>query len=80
MTPKKKAINLINGFLKVGSTGEYHYKKTVSFLNKSEAKQCAMICIEELIENSTDGCMECGGGGNMDRLYLAKVKQELEKL
>lgn len=45
-----------------------------------QAKKCAIICIDKLIDNSTNGCNECGGSGVYEKDFLLEVKQVLEKL
>jgi hypothetical protein len=76
MTPKEKALNLIDMF------ENYSFmdidKRISSF---STAKQCALIAVQERIDEG----YEWMGGGNTewekDRYnYWQEVKQEIEKL
>ena len=76
MTPKEKALNLIDMF------ENYSFmdidKRISSF---SSAKQCALIAVQERID---EGSYWMGGGNTeweKDRYnYWAEVKQEIEKL
>jgi hypothetical protein len=76
MTPKEKALNLIDMF------ENYSFmdidKRISSF---SSAKQCALIAVQERID---EGSYWMGGGNTeweKDRYnYWQEVKQEIEKL
>ena len=64
MTPKQKAVELYNKYLKLST-----------YMTDREIKQCALIAVDELIEEAyfTDGYY--------DRLeYWYNVKLEIEKL
>ena len=65
MTPKEKAIDLVNKYLQV-------YDGRVSF-----AKRCALIAVDEILQM---GIMAQSGEWNMAKEYWQQVKQEIEKL
>jgi len=66
MTPKEKAQELIDKFhIKV------HDREGTSAMNEFEAKQCALISVEELIKVATFFNL------GEELLYLEEVKQEI---
>lgn len=71
MTPKEKAIELVN---------KMHIKTDVIFvMSKVQAKQCALIAVDEIMEHAENSYH------NKDivkgaKLYWQEVKQEIEKL
>lgn len=65
MTPKEKAINLVEMF-----------DETLTYLeSKNKAKQCALICIDEMLGNYEEKYKYCES-----RQFLEEVKQEINKL
>jgi hypothetical protein len=58
---KIKALELIVSFQELG-------------LTKEQAKQCALICVDEIIKVVEDNCLE------YDDNYWQQVKTEIEKL
>lgn len=66
MTPKEKAKELVNKYLQV-------YDGRVD-----KAKQCALIAVDEIINNSLEymGCKHEDG----EIIYWKQVKNEIEKL
>jgi len=58
MTPKEKAKELCNKFLKVG-------------MMIRGAKECALICVDEILNSHIDSVYEA---------YYLEVKQEINKL
>ena len=71
MTPKEKAIQLVNKFMSYADSN--HYGSIAS------AKQCALIAVDEILLIAPEMHME--GFGNLTiREYYKKVKQEIEKL
>lgn len=62
MTQKEKAEELIGKF--INFTGETH--------PYSNAKQCALICVDEIINNGQHGAIE--------KLYWRDVREELNLL
>ena len=70
MTPKDKAQSLVNQF----------YPLTATF-NNSQAKQCAIICVNEILSASTIKLSDTGSGKfvYIDE-YWNKVLTEIEKL
>lgn len=66
MTPKEKAIELVN-----------QYDETLTYLeSKSKAKECALIAVDELIEQEN----KYNNGSFYPSKYWKEVKQEIEKL
>ena len=81
MTPKEKAEELVNKFKEfvngyVGSsmlTNTEYYE--IILLN---AKQCAIIAVDEILEIEYWQYME--SGGKQEQIYWQEVKQEIKKL
>lgn len=76
MTPKEKAKELVNKFYFIIPLD----KMTIDF---NLAKNCALIAVDEIIEELA--FMWCGYGGFEDILderqaYYIEVKQEIEKI
>jgi hypothetical protein len=70
MKPKEKANELFN---------KMHIEvDTIYVMSKSQAKQCALIAVDEIINNSLEymGCDLKDG----EIIYWQEVKQEIEKL
>ena len=66
MTPKEKAIELVN-----------QYDETLTYLeSKSKAKECALIAVDELIEQEN----KYNNGSFYPSKYWKEVKQEIEKI
>ena len=63
MTAKEKAIDLVNKFLQI-------YDGRVP-----QAKQCALICVDEMIGNYEEKYKYC-----KSKQFLEEVKQEINKL
>lgn len=64
MTPKEKAKELVLKYLKIDNN-------TKKWFNKNIAKQCALICCDEVL-----GYM----GADRGYSFWTEVKQEIEKL
>ena len=83
MTPKEKAINLIEQFRDVQWIEENIETIKVKWLQGDEAKQCALIAVDEIIE-----FMECDDfdsdtcyWANHSKMeYFLQVKKEIEKI
>lgn len=73
MTPKEKAEELFNKYLEVN----YHYY---------EAKQCALIAVDEIIKATNMHQFAISNGGKtqpakvVNNPFWQEVKQEIEKL
>ena len=67
MTPKEKAKELVNKFLQI-------YDGRVP-----QAKQCALICVDEVLENITEEVMTYKPF-MMNTDYWQEVKEEMNKL
>lgn len=65
ITPKEKAKELINRYLKILAGGFYDVRE--------EAKQCALICVDEILSGSRLFYIE-------DYDYWREVKKEIELL
>ena len=75
MTPKEKAIELVQRFTKIES---FHIHERVVFMPLPEAKQCALIAVDEILSELTEIPY---GLEYLNRLnYWLEVKQEIEKL
>jgi hypothetical protein len=74
MTPKEKAEELVNRF----------ENETHSLVKDEDAKQCALIAVDEMIESMpTDYNVWKDNGANFVNAYTyywTQVKQEIEKL
>ena len=69
MTAKEKAKELVGKFLNEQNNTE----------EISEAKQCALICVDEILENITEEVMTYKPF-MMNTDYWQEVKQEINKL
>jgi hypothetical protein len=70
MKPKEKANELVNSFVKL------YYHQTENYLELDEAKQCALIAVNEIINSwDIDLYKDCGSS-----IYWQEVKQEINKL
>ena len=71
MTPKEKAEELIEKYLKLDIEigGQYDGFLTMKMY---DAKQCALIAVDEIIKESMDN--------EYSERYWQEVKQEIEKL
>lgn len=72
MTPKEKAIELVDKFLTT-TIGYYEYYVGT---NKEKAKQCALIAVDEIIEEVRD---YSDTNHHQDRMnYWQQVRTEIE--
>jgi len=76
MTPKEKAKELVNKYLRTYPI--YNNPTVVISYTNNEAKQCALIAVDEIINNSLEymGCDLKDG----EIIYWQEVKQEILKL
>lgn len=74
MEAKEKAKELVEKF--------YHlFKITLeNSISKREAQQCALIAVEELINESSYDNIHIGRRGLDDNTYWRQVKSEIEKM
>ena len=75
MTPKQKAKELVDRYLNIEDTLGPN-KRGLLFLE--EAKQCALICVDEML-----GIYDIEGdlrGLEKEMAYLEEVKKEINKL
>ena len=80
MTPKEKAIELVDKFWK-----SCYDKHDIAKLVKADAKQCAIIAVNEILKSNNDWDLEqniwCDTGFFGDcQMYWIAVKQEIENL
>ena len=81
MTPKEKSIDLYNKYFR-----SIPFADEVKEEEKVIAKRCALIAVDEIINNCTlslDWCKKQGYIGVRDELktdYWQEVKQEIESL
>ncbi len=74
MTPKEKAIELVDMFME--HTVEWDKVTEVAFDSEYHAKKCALIAVEFSKEFITGDLSEA-----FDKfLYIQEIKQEIEKL
>jgi len=85
MTPKEKARELVNQFLeKIPFADTNVYKDWKKEMN-DKAKQCALIAVNEILENVNYFFTELEKDGLPNKFddeieYWQEVKQEIEKL
>lgn len=72
MTPKEKANELVVKYLRIENTNEWW--------SKVPAKQCALIAVDELINEASQKIHRQGRCMLSDQEYWLEVKQELQKL
>jgi hypothetical protein len=73
MTPKEKAKDLFNKFIEFSQDWD---EVDGYIVNKYNAKQCALIAVNELIEQE----QKYNNGSFYPSNYWSEVKQEIEKL
>jgi len=82
MTPKEKAEELVNKYLRTYPI--YDNPTVVISYTNNEAKQCALIAVNEIIENNLEYLRDAGLHNdvalNIDLSFWKKVKQEIELL
>ena len=69
MTPKEKAIELVDIYKDITTTWSFNDTITTSVINYDLAKQCALIAVDEIINNV-----------ELYSTYWEEVKQEIQKL
>jgi hypothetical protein len=86
MTPKGKAIELVNKFNQYTVVCVTHYSNGKMEDNKKDAKQCALITVNEIIKSEPtqpliSGYFELYSDMLDESIkYWQEVKQEIEKL
>ena len=70
MTPKEKAKELIDRFNEYTVVSSIHYPSGKIMEDLTNAKQCALIAVNELIKSVSD----------VNSWYWEEVKEEIEKL
>jgi hypothetical protein len=74
MTPKEKADELIRKYYRWG------LHKDGQSLSWLESKECALIAVDEILQNVYDDRATIGRQNLTDKEYWTEVKQEIEKL
>ena len=79
MKPKEKAIELVEKFIPDAKYWDCYFDEP---LTENHAKNCALICVDELIKAFEQLSIEDSGGINRDfgHSYWYDVKKEIEKL
>lgn len=76
MTAKEKAIDLVDRFK--GVTRPFSKRHTLKVnMHPKHAKQCALICVDEMLEMSYSGYQY---DALFEVPFLEEVKQEIDKL
>ncbi len=75
MTPKEKAKELIDRFY----NHTFNVEKDTED-NFSSAKQCALIAIEEILNEVDDNTYKIGRNKLSSKQFWLEVKQEIDKL
>lgn len=81
MEPKEKAKDLIEKYLKLNiEIGKYDIIMGYLTMKMHDAKQCALIAVEEIIkyQDSLIGMLDTNDGTNP--MFWENVKQEIDKL
>lgn len=73
MTPKEKAKELYS---------KYEFVYIQNYTSSHEVKECALIAVDEIINNLKDDDFYIEGETNINEIidYWEKVKQEIENL
>ena len=71
MTPKEKAEELVDRFREFADGTDAETDRYSPNIEKQNAKQCALIAVDEIFRNNTD---------ESKHDYWIKVKEEIEKL
>ena len=81
MKPEEKAKELVDSFLNVTVyVDEDGNKETMKDYNSYDtAKQCALICVDEIIETLNLDLIRCMDNRQIDTYWIV-VKEEIEKL
>ena len=76
MTPKEKALELVDKFWK-----SCYDKHDIAKLVKADAKQCALIAVDEIREALIYGKLDDSPYTSLEaRQFYLQVKQEIENL
>jgi hypothetical protein len=81
MTPKEKAIDLVDKFNQYTVKASTHYPNGKMVECKDDAKQCALIAVDEMIVFAKHAFSYINIELTTPSIvYLEEVKQEIEKL
>ena len=81
MTPKEKAIDLVDKFNQYTIKATTHYSNGKMVESKDDAKRCALIAVDEMIAFAKHAFSYINIElATPSIVYLEKVKQEIEKL
>ena len=81
MTPKEKAKELVELFYNINDASEQGVG-TNPYISRGYAKQCALICVDEIIsQDPTKEVQDNWGSHTEDNaFYWQQVKQEINQL
>lgn len=79
LTPKEKAEEIVNELLP-HITGVDRYNITLGIYDKEIAKQCALICVNEIIKANPHTAANPMFDSVTDVVYWLNVKQEIKSL
>lgn len=77
MAPKEKAEELVSRYRKEVLKGKYRIH---GFVIEELAEECALIAVNEIINESSEKIHRQGRSLLSDKEYWLQVKQEIEKL
>ena len=77
MKPKEKALDLLNKFGQK-MYGDRHWLVIPNKTMQEDVKQCALIAVDEIMEETRDYCDDNYHSVRM--IYWTEVKQEINKL
>lgn len=78
MTPKEKAEDLVNKFIKL--TSKHEKLETAGLGAITLAKQCALIAVDEIIQELDHLPFDDQDFGTFKMKYWQEVKKEIERL
>ena len=83
MTPKEKAIELVDKFYQT-TPNEYFVNEPIGIKGRykswEQAKPCALIAVDEILKLENNNGYYFDGTNVTSISYWAEVKQEIEKL
>ena len=80
MTPKEKAIELIDKFNNHTVKELFYLKNGKVIEGKTEAKQCALIAVDEILKLENNNGYYFDGTNVTSISFWQEVKQEIENL
>lgn len=80
MTPKEKAKELVEAFKPYAYYSETESSQKKEIYVTASAKQCAMIAVNELIDEASDNFVRANRRPLSNTEYWLQVKKEIEAL